>query len=105
LGIFFDENGTSSRRKEALVLIIYDITDNSKRVKMAKLLSRFGVRVQKSAFEAWLNQRQYEGLLEKIAKLVDEEVDYVRTYRLTGYSEIKTWGKIGLTAEEDFLIF
>lgn len=41
------------------VLIIYDIVDNRKRVKLAKLLSGYGKRVQKSAFEAMLTTQRY----------------------------------------------
>ena len=32
------------------VLIIYDITEDRPRVKLSKLLSSYGIRVQKSAF-------------------------------------------------------
>ena len=41
------------------VLIIYDITDDKHRLKLSKYLSSFGSRVQKSAFEAKLNKKQY----------------------------------------------
>ena len=41
------------------ILIIYDIVENKKRVKFAKLLSGYGIRVQKSAFEAMLTKQQY----------------------------------------------
>lgn len=95
-----------SKNKSFLVLVIYDISDNRKRNRMAKFLSRFGVRVQKSAFEAWLTQKQYERLLEKLPRLIDEQEDYLRTYKLSGFCEVKTWGQIGPTAEEeDFLVF
>ena len=40
------------------VLIIYDITEDKPRIKLSKLLSSYGVRVQKSAFEASLNKKQ-----------------------------------------------
>ena len=42
------------------ILIIYDITNNSKRVKFAKLLLGYGFRIQKSAFEAVLTKTKYE---------------------------------------------
>lgn len=40
--------------KRYIVLVIYDIVDNKKRNRMVKCLERYGVRVQKSAFEAYL---------------------------------------------------
>lgn len=46
--------------RKFIVLMIYDIVDNKRRNKMVKCLEAYGVRVQKSAFEALLNRRQYE---------------------------------------------
>ena len=53
------------------VLIIYDIVDNRKRVKLAKLLSGYGKRVQKSAFEAMLTTQRYNKLIEEIPRYID----------------------------------
>lgn len=33
------------------VLVIYDVVDNKKRLKLSKYLLGYGIRVQKSAFE------------------------------------------------------
>lgn len=49
--------------RKFIVLMIYDIVDNKRRNKMVKCLEAYGVRVQKSAFEALLNRRQYEKML------------------------------------------
>lgn len=101
-----DGSAAAGRNKSFLVLVIYDISDNRKRNRIAKYLSRYGVRVQKSAFEAWLTQKQYERLLEKLPLLINEQEDYLRTYKLSGFCEVKTWGQIGVTPEEDdFLVF
>ena len=48
------------------ILIIYDIVDNKRRTKFAKLLEGYGTRVQKSAFEAMLSQKSYEKLVREI---------------------------------------
>ena len=40
------------------ILIIYDIVDNKRRTKFAKLLEGYGKRVLKSAFEAMLSGRK-----------------------------------------------
>ena len=55
------------------ILIIYDITNNSKRVKFAKLLLGYGFRIQKSAFEAVLTKTKYEKLKQEIPEFVDKE--------------------------------
>ena len=36
-----------------IVLVIYDISENRRRARMVKCLERYGVRVQKSAFEVF----------------------------------------------------
>lgn len=55
------------------VLIIYDITEDKPRIKLSKLLSSYGVRVQKSAFEASLNKKQYEKLIFELDRYVGRE--------------------------------
>ena len=45
------------------ILIIYDIVDNKRRTKFAKLLEGYGKRVQKSAFEAMLSEKNYYKLI------------------------------------------
>ena len=48
-----EENNYS---KKLFVLVIYDIIDNKRRVKFAKEMSGYGFRVQKSAFEALIEE-------------------------------------------------
>ena len=88
-----------------LVLVIYDISSNRKRAKLAKMLESFGFRVQRSAFEAVMVMAEYIRLVKRIDRLVDEEDDYVRVYRLTGNTEISTWGKIKNITEEELIVF
>lgn len=52
-----------------LVLIIYDIIDTKRRNNMVKLLESYGNRVQKSAFEALLTNRQYKEIIPNHSKL------------------------------------
>ena len=40
------------------VIIIYDIISNKRRTQLSRLLSGFGFRIQKSAFECLLMQSQ-----------------------------------------------
>ena len=70
-----------------LVLIIYDIIDNKRRLAMVKLLESYGRRVQKSAFEAVLTNRMYSEVISGIRKIITEE-DNVRMYRLNSSNEI-----------------
>lgn len=61
-----------------IVLVIYDITDNKRRTKMVKCLERYGVRVQKSAFEAFLTERKYDELVARTTHLIDPHTDSLR---------------------------
>ncbi len=97
-----NEGDVFSERKY-IVLIIYDIISNKHRVKMAKLLSGYGMRVQKSAFEARLNKNQYARLLRDIKAMLEKD-DNVRIYKLHSYEEIKTFGDKKYDKIEDVIV-
>lgn len=89
--------------RKFIVLMIYDIVDNKRRNKMVKCLEAYGVRVQKSAFEALLNRRQYEKMLRESSILIDEAVDSLRVYVLDDIIDVYTLG-IGERKETDCVI-
>lgn len=89
--------------RKFIVLMIYDIVDNKRRNKMVKCLEAYGVRVQKSAFEALLNRRQYEKMLRESSILINEAVDSLRVYVLDDIIDVYTWG-IGERKETDCVI-
>ncbi|WP_455266261.1 CRISPR-associated endonuclease Cas2 [Phascolarctobacterium sp.] len=89
--------------KKFIVLMIYDIVDNKRRNKMVKCLEAYGVRVQKSAFEALLTRRQYDKMLGESSRLIDEAVDSLRVYVLDDIIDVYTWG-IGERKETDCVI-
>lgn len=63
-------------------VISYDIPDDRRRNKLAKVLKGFGTRVQYSVFEAHLNKRQYEELKRAVERLIEPSEDSVRYYAL-----------------------
>ena len=86
------------------MVVIYDISDSKRRSRIAKTLNGYGKRVQKSAFECILKRKQYDGLLEKLERIIQKE-DLLRVYRISGYADVKVWGDIALTEyEEDIII-
>ena len=89
--------------KQFIVLMIYDIVDNTRRNKMVKCLEAYGVRVQKSAFEALMTRRQYDKMLSESSRLIDEAVDSLRVYVLDDIIDVYTWG-IGERKETDCVI-
>ena len=82
-----DENIESDK---VFVLIIYDITDNKKRLKLSKLLLGYGFRIQKSAFEAMIKKRKYKELLERLPAYTSSE-DRIRVYKIIGKGQVMSF--------------
>ena len=91
------------RSVKALVVIIYDISDQKQRNRMVKYLEGFGHRVQKSAFESWLDARQFSKLCSSMDRLVQPE-DQVRIYWIQGADNVYTWGNLQNFETEDVVI-
>lgn len=85
------------------VLIIYDIVDNRRRIKFAKLLEGYGKRVQKSAFEAMLTEQSYDKLIRQIPAHINRNEDSVRIYKITGKGKVQSWGAEP-SFEEDIIL-
>lgn len=78
-----------------LYIVSYDIPDDKRRSKLAKMLLDFGNRVQFSVFECIL---EIEGLAEmknKIGRIITEKDDRVRIYPVCADCKggIKIYGK------------
>ena len=61
-------------------LLTYDMTDNKRRLKLAKLLESVGLRVQGSVFEGWLTDSEIKQIREKCRSLLHTENDSLRIY-------------------------
>ncbi len=62
--------------------VCYDVSDDRRRTRIARILSDFGRRVQLSVFEADLSQERFERLMVRIRRALDQDEDRVRIYRL-----------------------
>lgn len=100
---FFSTVEENTQEKKAYVLIIYDIVDNAKRVRLAKFLQGYGFRVQKSAFEALISFSLYNKLLREIGVYVDEE-DGIRIYKIVGQGQVTILGKNEKVQNDDCII-
>lgn len=87
-----------------IVLVIYDITDDRRRTRMVKCLERYGIRVQKSAFEAFLTEKKYERMMELTSGLIDPVTNSLRVYLLANHTSVRSWG-IGDRHVENVVIF
>lgn len=99
---YFNVEDTSKNDK-VFVLIIYDIVENAKRVKLAKMLQGYGFRVQKSAFEAMLTKKKYEKMISELERFVKKE-DSIRVYKFFGKGQLKVLGKQIDNTQEDVIV-
>ena len=101
---YFWNTEENNYTKKLFVLIIYDIIDNRRRIKFAKEMCGYGFRVQKSAFEALIDDKLFVKLQKAIPLLIDKEEDSVRIYRMTGYGEVDLFGVNQKIEAEDVMI-
>lgn len=65
-------------------LVCYDIRDDRRRARLARLMEGYGERVQYSVFEVHLRQTQaLEALKEQMQQILEPDDSNVRFYRLT----------------------
>lgn len=64
------------------VVVSYDIVDDKRRTKVAKVLENVLERVQKSVFEGDLPVEVLDRYVRKAVALLDGETDSLRVYRL-----------------------
>lgn len=63
-------------------IVAYDIEDNKKRIKIAKILKDYGERVQKSVFECNINENMLIRMCKRVEKIINIETDNFRVYKL-----------------------
>lgn len=85
------------------VLIIYDITNNAKRVRLAKKLQGYGFRIQKSAFESIITKKKYEKLLCELKGFVSDD-DSIRVYKIVGKGQVTNFGKEMDHKQDDIIV-
>lgn len=80
-------------------LLAYDIADDRRRQKIARLMESMGVRVQGSVFEAYMNPAELERTLRRAQKYFRKEEDSLRIYPLCAAcrSKVRTLGQGGVT--------
>ena len=74
-------------------LVCYDVSLPKRLRKVARVMQNYGLRVQKSVFECWLNDAQLQNLRRELAKIIDEQEDSVRFYSLCETCRKRTTAK------------
>lgn len=85
--------------KKKFVVIVYDISNDRRRVKLHNLLKDYGTPVQYSVFECSLSKEKETEMKRRVIKLIKKKVDRIRYYPLCE-SCIK---KIEAPGEKDIL--
>jgi CRISPR-associated protein Cas2 len=63
-----------------LVIVVYDIADDRRRLKLSNFLEGFGRRVQESVFECFIDLDEMQKLYRRVRKQVKPELDNGRFY-------------------------
>ena len=101
---YFFETDPRPGSKKIYLLVIYDIIQNKRRQKFAKVMESYGMRVQKSCFEAYLSEALYKKILGEIPRYIDVSEDSVRVYRMIGSGEVSLFGVNVEPRVEDVII-
>lgn len=62
-------------------LVIYDIRDPKRLQRVAKTMTDYGIRVQKSVFEMECGRKKIDELRRRVRRIIEEE-DYVVYFNL-----------------------
>jgi CRISPR-associated protein Cas2 len=90
-------------RKKIHALVIYDITDDKRRLQIAKLLTGYGFRVQYSGFEVVLDRARYLEMMRRILYTMDAQ-DNIRVYRINSEGDISVLGKGDVRIPSDVVV-
>ena len=89
------------------VIVVYDISDNRKRNALAKELLRYGIRTQKSCFEAEVDKKELKALRRIVKEYASKEGNNaVNLYILTpkAYKEAIRLGSVEYLEIDDFIL-
>lgn len=67
---------------EMLRLIVYDIGSPRRLRRIANVCEDFGIRVQKSVFECWLDKDRFEALWDALLAEIETDSDSLVAYTL-----------------------
>jgi CRISPR-associated protein Cas2 len=96
----------ASCQKTMFYSICYDVKDDARRLKIAKVLKDYGTRVQLSVFEADLDTEKLERLKNRVRKVLNDSEDTLRLYPLcaTCMSRIEIIGQGVVTQDPDVIV-
>ena len=74
----------NSAGHQELHVVCYDVANDKRRRRLVRELEAFGIRVQESVFECWLDDAQRRRLERLLASAIRPGHDRLALYRLAG---------------------
>lgn len=102
-------SGASPASAEDYTLIMFDISNQKKYRMLVRILKKYGARVQKSVFEAYLTRMQLKELEKSLNRLMTrddyhDENDAIRIYRIAGNCDAVVYGRCASAIMEENVI-
>lgn len=73
-----------------LSLVAYDIAEAKRLARVAKICENYGVRVQYSVFECFLDEDEFTEFWLKLLEVIDEKEDRLVAYKIDARSAKET---------------
>ena len=88
------------------IIVSYDIVNDKKRNKVAKVMKNYGKRVQKSVFECLIDDKEYVEMKNKLEMIINLETDSIRFYFICSKckNNVEISGKGTVIEDEDVVI-
>ncbi len=96
----------AARNRRRWFVASYDSPNDKRRLRIMKVLSGYGARVQYSVFECILRPRDFEQMCSRLREIVDKTEDDLRIYPLCGscLHKVVMLGNAEVRQEEPFII-
>jgi len=63
-----------------LWVVCYDVHDETRLRKVARIMEQYGTRIQKSVFECWLPEEHLQKMQQAVRSELDAQTDTFRLY-------------------------
>ncbi len=89
-----------------MYVLVYDVVNDRRRNRLHRALKDYGTPVQRSVFEFDLGPKEADAMMLRVEKLINEEEDTVRLYRLCAacLTETRILGEGTLSLDPDYYI-
>ena len=92
-------------KKEMLTLIGYDVADPKRLSRVAGICEDYGVRVQYSFFECYLEEAEFTDFWLKLLEQIDEDEDRLVAYKIDARSARETMTAGTMVCSEKVLCY